>query len=146
MLQVTLLKTENNFRIKLKTNYCEQYSQMCKMSQRYPTVKFLELRYVLGYKFICKAFFTRVCMYVMACVCILYSDNISQFQNDLRRKKKEQNKSTLCCIVSSFSIHYIFPELRSVYFNSFFFCTLNKNILLVNHVPFTFSRCIVDKE
>lgn len=108
MSEVTLLKTENNFRIKLKTNYCELHCQMCKMIKRYPTVKFLELRYVLGYKFICKAFFTRVCMYVMACVCILYSDNISKFQNDLRRKKKEQNKSTLCCIVSSFSIHYIF--------------------------------------
>lgn len=31
MLQVMLLKIENNFGIKLKINYCELYSQMCKM-------------------------------------------------------------------------------------------------------------------
>lgn len=109
--------------------------------KRYPTVKFLELRYVFGYKFICKAFFTRVCMYVMTCVCILYSDNISKFQKDLRRKKKNKQEH----IVSSFSIHYIFLNY-DLCILIFFFCTLNKNILLVNHVPFTFSRCIVDKE
>lgn len=93
---------------------------MCKMILRYPTVKFLEFRYVFGYKFICKAFFTRVCMYVMACVCILYSDNISKFQKDLRRKKKnKQEHIVLHCVIIFDSLY--FPELRSVYFNSFFF-------------------------
>lgn len=73
--------------------------------KRYPTVKFLELRYVFGYKFICKAFFTRVCMYVMACVCILYSDNISKFQNDLRRKK--MNKTRAHCVALCHHFRFI---------------------------------------